>query len=333
MDKKPFLVLAAVLPLLLLPFFVSEESEAADSFTYGSKLDPESKSVYDVCVDPYKGSDPMNRTWSNPTPLLPEVSNAALKAGATAAFLDHPNYFWLWNVPTGIENAIERVEGGKIRFIVPNVNVNYTFEMVECVKEMHSFASGMMIGVDTSTYDAINMFDMRLREKAIFVDGEDDPLANTAYGAIVLGKANHLGFAAAMKYCAMVKNVADVIVIPGTLHSTEKSVPHVWNAVHDGSGWYVTDTGLNEIGNTNHYVMKASNEYGPDTDYTISASHHPGADSYMESLYTIKTPEISYRAPPLPPEPTFTDKHGSDIMLIAMVAVLCVVMLYAIRRA
>ena len=332
MDKRLFLVLAAVLPLIVLPLSVSLESDAAEPFDYGSQLDPESKSVYDVCVNPYNGANPMNRTWDNPTPLLPEVGEAALKTGAIAAFLDHPDYFWLWNVPSGVENAVIQ-EDGKIRFVLPEVDTVYRSEKVGCVKEMYDFADGMIISEKTSIYDAMKLIDRKLRDKSVLTDAEEEPLADTAYGAIVLGKASSLGFAAALKYCAEVKNVAGTVVIPGTLNSIEKSEPHFWNAVRDGEGWYVTDIALNKASDTDYYLMKAHNEYGLNTDYTLSASHQPGVDVYAESMYSLKTPEISFRAPSDPPEPTFSESYGSEIMLIAMVAVLCAIMIYAIRNA
>ncbi|MDN5357586.1 MAG: hypothetical protein PWR17_755 [Candidatus Methanomethylophilaceae archaeon] len=325
MDKKVLLALVLAVPLLFLPLASADSSEAGttDFTSYYSQLDDEEKAVYDaICAQPNADNG-----WT--AALSIEVTADSVKHAVAAAYLDDPGKIWLWMVPTDLANT----------YIYDEMNGTITFELLTGVsssyaESMEDFAEGLGIQADTSASEAVSIINSKLRNVAEYTDDTDDPLYYTAYGAIVLGKANSFGFAAAVKYCASnnAVNNYDVALVCGKLNDPYGSYPHAWNAVRDAYAWYGVDVGLNEEKNTNTYLMKASNDLGYNTDYTFAASHDPDISSYIETNVVINPPELFIRPSEADPELTFIEEYGEDIVIITIVAVLCIALAFFARR-
>lgn len=325
MDKKVLLALVLVVPFLFLPLASADSSEAevTDFTSYYSQLDDEEKAVYDAV-----GTQPNAENGWTAT-LSAEATADSVKHAVAAAYLDDPGKIWLWMVPTDLANTYVYDQTAKtITFtLLTGVSSSYT-------EAMKNFAEGLEIQADTSASEAVSIINSKLRNVAEYTDDTDNPLYYTAYGAIVLGKANSFGFAAAVKYCASNNTINnyDVALVCGKLNDPDGSYSHAWNVVRDTDAWYGVDVGLNEEKDTNTYLMKASNDHGYNTDYTFAASHDPDISNYIGTNVVIDTPELFVRPPEVVPEPTFIEKYGGDIVIITIVAVLCIVLAFFARR-
>jgi transglutaminase/protease-like cytokinesis protein 3 len=323
MDKKTLLALIFVSPLLFLPFVTADSSEAGteDFFSYYSQLDDEEKAVYDAIAN----SPSSENGWS--VTLVAEADADSVKHAVAAAYLDDPGKIWLLKVPADLVGSyVYDPSARTVTFSLPD-GVSDSYE-----QSMADFAGSIGIQADTSVSEAMRLIDLRLRSSAVYTEDTDNPLYYTAYGAMVLGKANSFGFAAAVKYCAENSATYDVAIVCGTLNDPDGSYPHSWNAVRDSEGWYGVDVGLNEKKDTSHYLMKASNDHGYNTDYTFAASHDPDISGFMETGSVIKSPELYIRPTEVPVEPTFLDKYGGDIVIISIIAILCVALAFFARR-
>ena len=325
------IILALILPLFIVPLSLVDTSygqQSPEFKSYYDQLSDAEKEVYDVCVDPFGDGNPMGYTWSvlTSTGTVSATEQGTVDIAAKVASLDNPGYFWLWNIPKLNEDktlTFELIEG---------------FDKDAHVKEMKEFAdqARMDAGTDPSFSAVINAIDSKLREKAELAGTvEDEPSADNAYGAIVKGKANSLGFAAAFTYCF--KEIygddegKDVVTIYGKLVDTLGSQEHAWNAVNEGEGWFGVDVALNEKLGVSTYLMMSSNARGYNTDYTFEASHQPNMAALLGTH--MFTPDIQYVKPVPPPEPSFLEKWGSHIIIITITAVLCAVLLAFARRS
>ncbi|MDD3351843.1 MAG: hypothetical protein PHY89_05260 [Candidatus Methanomethylophilaceae archaeon] len=324
MDNKALLALVFVSPLLFLPLVTADSSEAgtANFTSYCSQLDDEEKAVYDV-ISTVPSSE---NGWS--ATLAAEADADSVKHAVAAAYLDDPGKIWLLKVPADLAGAYVYDPAAKtVTFSLPDV------DSASYGQSMADFAGSIGIQTDTSVSEAMMLIDSKLRSFSEYTEDTDNPLYYTAYGAMVLGKANSFGFAAAVKYCAD-SSVAsyNVAVVCGMLNDPDGSYPHAWNAVEGSEGWYGADVGLNEEKNTAHYLMKASNDHGYNTDYTFAASHDPDISGFMETSSVVNPPELYIRPAEVPVEPTFLEKHGGDIVIISIIAVLCVALAFFARR-
>ncbi len=324
MDKKALLALVFVSPLLFLPLLTADVSEAgvADFTSYYSQLEDDEKVIYDS-ISTVPSSE---NGWS--VTLASEADANSVKHAVAAAYLDDPGKIWLMKVPADLAGAYVYDQSSKtVTFSLPE-GISESYE-----QSMADFADRIEIQTDTSVSEAMKLINSMLRTSAEYTEDTDNPLYYTAYGAMVLGKANSFGFAAAVKYCA--DNSAadyDVAVVCGKLNDPDGSYSHSWNAVRGSEGWYGVDVGLNELEDTSHYLMKASNDHGYNTDYTFEASHDPDISGFMETGSVINSPELYIRPAEVPVEPTFLDKYGGDIVIISIIAVLCVVLAFFARR-
>lgn len=329
--KKKLIVLAFIVPLFMIPLSLVDTSYGQESLEFTSYYDQLSvaeKSAYDVCVDPFNAKDPKTDTWTELTSDK-EVSNlvteqATVDMAAKIASLENPGYFWLLNAPE------------------LNADKTLTFDIGEFNKDdletIKLFANQARIdaGTDPSFFAVISAIDSKLREEVELARAnETGPSLDNAYGAIVEGKADSLGFAAAFKYCLQEiykeDDDKDVVTIYGKLVSTQGSESHAWNAVNEGEGWFGVDVALNKKFNVSTYLMMASNTQGHQTNYTFEASHQPDMGVLLGNY--IRTPDIQYVEPPPPPELTFLDQWGSHIIIITIIAILCVILLVFARRS
>ena len=234
MNKKAVLVLVFLASFLVLPLTIADSSNATVEFTsYGDQLSGDGKIIYDACVNPYEdGSDPLNRDWTDPTPIVGVIDIKIINTAVKAAMLDNPGYFWLWKTPV--------VDGNTISFVVPEFDV----DTAEIVSQMKNFVSTINVDTVSEKIAAINS-ELRSNVEYVSEDDEDyDILNETAYGAIINKKANAYGFAAAVTFCARELDIK-AITICGELNDPNGSKAHAWNLVND-EGWYGVDVALNE---------------------------------------------------------------------------------------
>lgn len=329
MNKNAFLALFLAAPLLFLPLASADSAEAGTSYStsYYSQLTDEEMGVYDAikATEPDSGNN-----WTVTLSADPAPSADSVRHAVAALYLDEPGLIWLWKVPNDLENAFAYDGAAKtiVFELLPEVDqTTYADEMIGFVEDLD-------IEEGTSVSEAIAMIDSKLRNAAEYTNDVDNPLYYTAYGAMIGGKANSFGFAAAVKYC--VDNLTTVtyesVIICGTLNDPDGSYAHSWNAVNDSGSWYGVDVGLNEKKNTDAYIMKASNDRGYNTDYIFNASHDPDMSGFIGTNMVINPPELFIRPVEVPQEPTFIEKYGGDIVIISIVAVLCITLAIFARR-
>lgn len=323
MNKKVVLVLMFLASFLVLPLAIADSSNAVTEFTsYGDQLSEDERMIYGVCIDPYQDhSVPLDRDWDDPSPTVSIIDMKVINTAVKAASLDYPSYFWLWATPILDEYTLS--------FFVPEFDIT-TIEVITQMKAFVSNISGETVS------EKIAAIDSELRSKVEYVNHvpEDDVsydlLDGTAYGAIVKGKANSYGFAAAVTFCAQELDI-DVITIFGELNDPKDSKVHGWNLVQD-EGWYGVDVALNKEKVTDTYVMMAAYDLGYKTDYTFKASHNANMSKYLDKSDVIFAPELHIRIIEPPTEPTFIEKYGQEILVIIIITVLCVVMLTYVKR-
>ncbi len=320
MNKKVVLVLMFLASFLVLPLAIADSSDAITEFTsYGDQLSIDERMIYDACIDPYQDdSDPLAKEWNDPTPTVSITDMKVINTAVKAASLDHPSYFWLWKTPTLDEDTLT--------FFVPDFEIT----TIEVIKQMKAFASNIS---GETVSEKIATINSELCSKVEYVpedDGSYDLLDGTAYGAIVKGKANSYGFAAAVTFCAQESGI-DVVTVCGELNDQKDSKVHGWNLVED-EGWYGVDVALNKQKDTDTYVMMAAYDLGYKTDYTFKASHSGNMSKYLEKNEVVFTPELHIRTIEPPTEPTFIEKYGQEILVIIIITVLCVVMFTYVKR-
>ena len=226
--KRLFAVLLAVIILALsLP---TATVFAADSdMRYGrTKLDTNMQKVYDQlvtgCANNTPTEIPIDPSWNITADQLHEVFKMF--------YSDYPEYFWVTNGLYGWSTLGTTVVSFTPNYCVSNI-ANAKSAYNTKVDELTSGLSGK------SDYEKAKILHDRLIDTVTYISTEND---QTAYGALVEGKAVCNGYAKAYQHLLLKAGIPAWFVSGSSINPhTNTPEPHAWNLVKIDGQWYYTD--------------------------------------------------------------------------------------------
>ena len=288
----------------------SADSEFADSESgryYRSLLSEDERLVYDALVSCALSDDPSEE--GDAVFLQVDPSGEAFKTMFgrvyNAVLYDHPELFWLNIGGSSFQytysNRLLDKDTYRISFSLPDPYPEHK----EMMSSLEDAADEFLSDLDLSAPD--NEVALAIHDKLIglvtydksAVSGSSNPLAHTAYGALVAGSGGDSNTAVCDGYSGAYKYLLDkagiqCLILAGHAGDDEESAgSHSWNIVNLDGDWYEVDATWDDI--------SSEDLLDSDADYSELAEEASRNEWYMDKLthylFNVTTEEISYFEP------------------------------------
>ncbi len=310
---------------------VISTKSALPSYYFGTLLSENGKAVYHALSE-YDG------TYTSVTVTLPQAINYSvnsdtlseleekkingdavilLSSALDALKYDYPEFFWLHGF-SSTTNAVFSNEGGNTYTVVSyTLRFSTEAQFKDNIKESSDLlnSSAEKLNISTSSrYDAVLDIHDKLADIVTFdVDAVN---VSNAYGAIVDGLADSLGYAKAFKYLCDINNIPCVIVRGNINYVSGTTAIKCWNYVLMEDGiWYAVDMYRDDQAAMlyHDYLLIGSNTSAVNFgDRTLATSHDP-MGNFSDGGFIFTYPELSdiayvFKAPDVLPDGlTITD--------------------------
>ncbi len=258
------ILISVLLSAVVLALPAQAESDELVRYGYTTITEPNVKYVYEKIRDAMLESTPPASIEFSQSK---KINVAELKKGYMLYVSDYPECFWLYNSYTysHIDNDIV--------YIYPK----YSFEgeaLVEAKLALESTVNDIMRGLpNTSNYDkALYLHDALTKHVTYEFVGEHQ----TAYGALVAGKAVCAGYTSAYQLLLNRAGIQAWSVSGDATQNGDEAIPHAWNVVwiEDGVCVYTDVTWDDGPSGLFHYYFNISKD-------EMSSDHIVSADTFI----------------------------------------------------
>lgn len=347
------LAIALIVTMSLLPLIPSAEADmeigsGVKKGYYISNLNSVEEDVYSqvdhILSNEYNGNNPNDSLYFDiefPSSTIFSGDNAEEDAIAyaedminkilTIKYYSDLRAIWLWTYPVShpdinvvVEDANLASETQSLTVKVP-VSCSFTLSVDDRFKGniKETISDVLNATYNSDSTDAIETIrGVYSMLSSVDVIEDEEGKISTVYDALVDKKSSSAGIATAFRMMVTKSNNIGCVVVTGMSYadSSEGKV-HFWNQVEYDDKWYIVDATLSDC------LMLG---YGDTVvgEPVTSVLHNTS----VQGLTYMMPPDLTRDSYEFPDERTFIDKYGSYFIVVAIVCLIVVCLLMAVKQ-